>query len=189
MVLVFLTLMELFAPEADGCLTYGLWILEGDLYRWMVLLSYMLALMESVGWWEILCALGLWGPLPGHDSAAPPVQSGEDLGRKEDQGFPVLLLQNRIWTADRLHARGWRHDDKCSLYDQCLESASYLFITYPFARELWFLLSDRSPGIAPVALSSTTRLWLNPAGGSFWRWVSLLLPKTAYFLWHIEREG
>lgn len=33
MVLVFLTLMELFAPEADGCLTYGLWILEGDLYR------------------------------------------------------------------------------------------------------------------------------------------------------------
>jgi hypothetical protein len=36
--------------------------------------------------------------------------------------FLWLLLQNRIWTADRLRSRGWTHIDKFSLCDQMFEN-------------------------------------------------------------------
>ena len=50
--------------------------------------------------------------------------------------FMWLLLQNRIWTADRLNKRGWPHDDACCLCDQTMETAFHLTFEFPFAQEV-----------------------------------------------------
>ncbi|KAM0839337.1 hypothetical protein ACQ4PT_060405 [Festuca glaucescens] len=50
--------------------------------------------------------------------------------------FLWLLLQNRLWTADRLRNRGWNHDDKCCLCLQVLETADHLILQCPFAKEV-----------------------------------------------------
>ena len=41
--------------------------------------------------------------------------------------FSWLAVQDRIWTADRLRARGWPHNATCSLCRRCLETGNHLF--------------------------------------------------------------
>jgi hypothetical protein len=43
--------------------------------------------------------------------------------------FLWLIMQNRLWTGDRLQARGWQHQDRCALCDQDPESANHIFLT------------------------------------------------------------
>jgi hypothetical protein len=38
-----------------------------------------------------------------------------------------LLLQNRLWCANRLHRRGWPNSYFCQLFIRNLESSSHLF--------------------------------------------------------------
>jgi hypothetical protein len=51
--------------------------------------------------------------------------------------FFLLLLQNRLWTADRLRTRGWTHDDKCCFCSQVLENDEHLVLKCPFVKEVW----------------------------------------------------
>ena len=101
-----------------------------------------------------------------------------------------LLLQNRNWTADRLEARGWPHDDNCCLCDQQQETALHLLIECPFAKEVWQLASALRPRVAAIALSSITI-------GEWWKKTSLLGPKTdrtldcrlaTYVAWNLWKE-
>ena len=70
--------------------------------------------------------------------------------------FIWLMLQNRNWTADRLQARGWPHDDACCLCDQQLETAFHLALECPYAKEVWFLFAGDQPAVARTALSSSS---------------------------------
>lgn len=103
--------------------------------------------------------------------------------------FLWLLLQNRLWTADRLRARGWNHDSKCCLCATVLEDAEHLFLHCPYAIKLWdeFATDDaRMVGIA-----------LLPHGVEQW-WQKLLTgPRDAvkrdittagYIVWNIWKE-
>jgi hypothetical protein len=74
--------------------------------------------------------------------------------------FFWLFLQNRNLTADRLRARGWPHDEKCSLCDQELETAAHLALHCPFAREVWFQFNSEFPiMVQPVIDADNVCSW------------------------------
>jgi hypothetical protein len=71
-----------------------------------------------------------------------------------------LLLQDRLWTADRLHRRGMPAQDLCPLCDQVPESAVHLSILCPFAKEVWQAFSSDHPLAAAIGTSATSiRAW------------------------------
>lgn len=82
--------------------------------------------------------------------------------------FTWLLLQDRLWTADRLQRRGWTHDDKCCLCDQDLESAKHLFLECPFAKEVWAEMASSDAVLVQVvnAVSSIQDYWTELSKGS-----------------------
>jgi hypothetical protein len=107
--------------------------------------------------------------------------------------FIWTLLQNRLWTADRLSARGWDHNDACSGSDQTLESAKHLVLDCPFAREVWFKAGADFPLAAHAALNASSIL-------DWWTKIRALKKKgrepdkcsaAVYIAWHlwIERNN
>jgi hypothetical protein len=53
------------------------------------------------------------------------------------QVFIWLMLQNRIWTSDRLQQRGWPNDYFCPFYHCNLETSCHLFQSCPITRQVW----------------------------------------------------
>jgi hypothetical protein len=53
------------------------------------------------------------------------------------KNFAWLVLQNRIWTSDRLQLRQWPNNYFCQLCYRNLEMAQHLFKDCPFTREIW----------------------------------------------------
>uniref|UniRef100_A0ACD6AK31 Uncharacterized protein n=1 Tax=Avena sativa TaxID=4498 RepID=A0ACD6AK31_AVESA len=51
--------------------------------------------------------------------------------------FAWLVLQNRVWTADRLARRGWPNCGLCKLCNQRLESAAHLLFKCRFSIRIW----------------------------------------------------
>ena len=51
--------------------------------------------------------------------------------------FAWLVLQNRIWTSDRLIRRGWPNCGLCPLCKQCQESAAHLLFQCRFTIRIW----------------------------------------------------
>ncbi|WVZ79506.1 hypothetical protein U9M48_027078, partial [Paspalum notatum var. saurae] len=51
--------------------------------------------------------------------------------------FSWLAIQNRIWTSDRLQARGWANPGQCPLCRHTTESIVHLFVECRFARRIW----------------------------------------------------
>lgn len=51
--------------------------------------------------------------------------------------FSWLAIQNRLWTADRLHSRGWPHNPVCSLCRRARETGNHLFFECRFTRHIW----------------------------------------------------
>jgi hypothetical protein len=71
-----------------------------------------------------------------------------------------LIIQNRLWTADRLLKRGWTHDDKCCLRDQTLETTFHLIIDCPFAKEVWNEFLQQEPLVVQAVENSlSTKEW------------------------------
>lgn len=72
-----------------------------------------------------------------------------------------LLLQNKIWTVDRLMIRGCPHSPMCKMCNLMPESTAHLFLSCAFAREIWQLLSLVTPSIAAAGLiENSVTLWL-----------------------------
>ena len=69
--------------------------------------------------------------------------------------FIWLLLQDRIWMADRLQMIGWTHDDRCSLCDQVLEDAQHLALRRPFTMEVWHEFEYSKEGVVQIAYAAT----------------------------------
>ena len=53
-----------------------------------------------------------------------------------------LATQNRIWTADALHRRGWPNCGLCPLGKQTMESIDHLFVHCRFTHHLWILIRE-----------------------------------------------
>jgi hypothetical protein len=55
---------------------------------------------------------------------------------KEDF-FAWLVIQNRIWTADRIDRRGWPNCEECRLCNRVQETASHLLFKCWFTIRIW----------------------------------------------------
>jgi hypothetical protein len=51
--------------------------------------------------------------------------------------FAWILLQNKILIAGNLAARGWPHQQACTLWSGPLETGLHLCLHCPFAQEVW----------------------------------------------------
>ena len=51
--------------------------------------------------------------------------------------FAWLVLQNRVWTADRLHRRGWPNCGLCQLCKREGETATHLFFQCRYTIRIW----------------------------------------------------
>jgi hypothetical protein len=51
--------------------------------------------------------------------------------------FIWLMLQNQIWTSDRLHERGWPHDYLCAFCRRSLDTPCHMFQEFPVTRQVW----------------------------------------------------
>uniref|UniRef100_J3KZ08 non-specific serine/threonine protein kinase n=1 Tax=Oryza brachyantha TaxID=4533 RepID=J3KZ08_ORYBR len=60
--------------------------------------------------------------------------------------FTWLLIQNRIWTADRLQQRQWPNEYFCQLCYRNLETAEHLFKDCPYVRRVWSVALARLRG-------------------------------------------
>lgn len=54
--------------------------------------------------------------------------------------FAWLANQNRVWTADRLAARGWPNYGPCPLCKQSTETVAHLFVHCHLTRRVWDLV-------------------------------------------------
>ena len=55
--------------------------------------------------------------------------------------FVWLILQERVWTSDRLARRGWEHSPDCLLCHQTLETAKHLLADCRYTRRIWEYIS------------------------------------------------
>ncbi|WVZ55767.1 hypothetical protein U9M48_006389 [Paspalum notatum var. saurae] len=88
--------------------------------------------------------------------------------------FSWLAIQNRIWTSDRLHARGWDNAGQCPLCRRAPESGIHLFAECRFTRRIWKELSSwtATQGLDP-------RNW-RPSGNLHHWWTSTdAVPSTS----------
>lgn len=56
--------------------------------------------------------------------------------------FTWLILQNRVWTSDRLAKRNWDHSDACLLCRQTMETALHLLSDCRYTRQIWILVAE-----------------------------------------------
>lgn len=77
--------------------------------------------------------------------------------------FAWLILQNRIWSSDRLAQRGWDHSPTCPLCRCAMETSHHMLAECRFTRRIWTLTSTWSaqPTLAPNEWrqSSTSLEW------------------------------
>ena len=66
--------------------------------------------------------------------------------------FSWLAIQNQLWTADRLHSRGWPHNPVCSLCRRARETGNHLFFECRFTRHIWTELANwlAAPPLLPA---------------------------------------
>uniref|UniRef100_A0A8R7VDU0 Reverse transcriptase zinc-binding domain-containing protein n=1 Tax=Triticum urartu TaxID=4572 RepID=A0A8R7VDU0_TRIUA len=56
--------------------------------------------------------------------------------------FAWLVINNRIWTADRLHRRGWPNCNLCPLCQQVQESAAHLLFQCRYTIRVWGMIKS-----------------------------------------------
>jgi hypothetical protein len=60
--------------------------------------------------------------------------------RPQCKFFAWLILQNRVWTSDRLARREWDHCPSCPLCRETMEFAHHLLASCRFTRRVWSLV-------------------------------------------------
>jgi hypothetical protein len=56
------------------------------------------------------------------------------------KSFAWLIIQNRVWTADRLQRRGWQNCGTCKLCNQLQDTANHLLFKCRFTIWVWNVL-------------------------------------------------
>ncbi|PVH48090.1 hypothetical protein PAHAL_4G244300 [Panicum hallii] len=74
--------------------------------------------------------------------------------------FSWLAVQDRIWTADRLQARGWMHNPACVLCRKVPEIGMHLFSKCRFTRSIWADISTwlAEPSLHPINWKQTASI-------------------------------
>ena len=105
------------------------------------------------------------------------------------QFFIWLLLQDRVWTADRLQRRGWPHDDRCSLCDQVLEDANHLGLHCPFTKEVWMDFATSHQRVTQIsALAINLHDWWQKLHQGSKSLVTQQNTISCYVLWNVWNE-
>ena len=127
-----------------------------------------------------------WGRTP-----RPDLQNvWKTLAEGKVKFFLWLMLQNRNWTADRLRARGWPHDDLCCLCSMQIETANHIALHCPYAGEVRNLFHASRPAMVEVldAATSIQDWWCKararPKGSSFQSDIAI----AVYIFWHVWKE-
>jgi hypothetical protein len=106
------------------------------------------------------------------------------------QFFLWLMVQNRLWTADRLEHRGWPHQDACSFCDQTIEDRQHLFLGCSYTKEVWEEIQRENPVAGGIACRS------NSVSG-WWKKIRRfrknkatrdLVTVAVYGMWHLWKE-
>jgi hypothetical protein len=69
--------------------------------------------------------------------SSSPVDIWQSTARSRCKDFIWLMLQRRIWTADRLLLREWMNEYFCPLCRCNLETVAHLFLECPVTRLIW----------------------------------------------------
>jgi len=81
--------------------------------------------------------------------------------------FAWLAIQNQLWTADRLTARGWPNQQYCPLCRTTNESVIHLFAHYRYSKRIWEAIRSWTNGNFP-----SHEGWNNmDSGVQWWRTV------------------
>ena len=84
--------------------------------------------------------------------------------------FSWLAVQDRIWTAGRLHARGWPHNPVCVLCRWAPETGMHLFAECRFTRRIWVDISTwlGEPSLHPINWKQTASVleWWSALAGT-----------------------
>ena len=75
-----------------------------------------------------------------HTSSTMPALVWKSWAPPKYKIFTWLILQNRIWTADRLTRRGWPNCGRCKLCNQVQETSPHLLFQCRFTTRIWSLL-------------------------------------------------
>jgi hypothetical protein len=73
----------------------------------------------------------------GHTKSSFPSLVWKPWAPPKCKTFAWLIIQNRVWTADRLQKRGWPNCGRCKLCNQVHESASHLLFKCRFTIGVW----------------------------------------------------
>lgn len=71
--------------------------------------------------------------------------------------FAWLIIQNRVWTSDRLAKRNWDHSPTCPLCRQIMETAHHLLAECRYTKQMWNLVATwtRQPQVRPMEWKPT----------------------------------
>lgn len=119
--------------------------------------------------------------------------SGEHTARSEYLGtsnFAWLAIQNRVWTADRLAARGCPNQQYCPICMSTNESAIHLFAHCRYSKRIWEAIRSWTNGKFPRREG-----WNNmDSVGQWWHTVGTSSPckavrsMTLLVTWELWRE-
>jgi hypothetical protein len=80
--------------------------------------------------------------------------------------FAWVILQNIVWTSDRLTSRNWDHNPTCLLCRTTMETAHHLLSSCRYSRRVWTLVAHwlGHENIHPnswVASATSLQWWIN----------------------------
>ena len=78
----------------------------------------------------------------GHTASTMPTLVWKHWAPPKCKIFAWLVLQNRVWTADRLERRGWPNCGLCKLCNQEQETAAHLLFQCRFTTRIWSSLKS-----------------------------------------------
>ena len=96
----------------------------------------------------------------GHTTSIMPAAVWKGWAPPKCKFFAWLIIQNRVWTADRLHRRGWPNCNLCPLCKQVQETAAHLLFQCRFSQRVWIEVATWL-GIH----GDVVRSWRNEASG------------------------
>jgi hypothetical protein len=76
------------------------------------------------------------------NDAAMPMLVSKSWAPPNCKMFSWLIIQNRVWTADRLKRRGWQNCGRCKLCNQVQESAVHLLFKCRFSVHIWSCIKE-----------------------------------------------
>jgi hypothetical protein len=92
----------------------------------------------------------------GHAKSPVAANTWKPWGPTKCKFFSWLLLQNKIWTADRLLLREWPNCYFCPLCERNLETAFHLMVECPYSKQIWSAAATWAgcPSLSPAIWSA-----------------------------------